>query len=413
MLTVPIILLIVGLAMLVAGLYGKKIPITASLTIPKIERGVVRTISAIMGFGFVIFSIYLFEPELFRPTNTKTSEKKVTSVEEEATPATLQEFNIGKLTFITDHAGNVHPLTSYLKEYGVEISLLKTQELNNLADTRPDIIIVGADTGKFWASQSESILGKLFEDYKVIGIGDGGARLFHQLELEIGWGHGMHGRTSRIQIKVPELLQSPLSIPTSDKVVEVLSSSRYDVVGIYDSGSPIIGGFEGIARWEDHQNHWPIVRQGNYVLWAFDAPTNHMTDEGKQLFINLLVNHQTFPFTPLPVARKKPDYVIAGLISDSLNRQFSHHKWDFKIQKTGRIKATLMWDKQDHGLALILNGPGQVGYFAREDGYSPLTIEFDVTEEHITKGTDWSISVKSFEDLGDTNIDFKLQLSFP
>jgi hypothetical protein len=32
--------------------------------------------------------------------------------------------------------------------------------------------------------------------------------------------------------------------------------------------------------------------RGNYLLWGFNAPADEMTNAGKQLFANLLVDHE-------------------------------------------------------------------------------------------------------------------------
>ena len=53
----------------------------------------------------------------------------------------------------------------------------------------------------------------------------------------------------------------------------------------------------------------------------------------------------------------------------------------------------------------------RVGYLARKDGTSPLSLEFAVTEQQITKGSDWSISVTYFRDLGPEPLAFTLKLS--
>jgi hypothetical protein len=421
-LTVPIILLVAGLAMFIAGLVGKTIPITATFTIPQIENKIVRIVAAIMGLFFIMVSLYLFNPELVKqidsgksgtqpPPSTPTVTAVISPTETLGSPSPSKLLPF-RMTFIANNTGAIRPLISYLEEQGAEVSLITTQELNKLAATRPDMIIVGADTGDFWNTQSQPIMAQLFENYKVIGLGDGGARLFDQLNLEIGWGNGAISTSPTVTVEIPELVRTPFVISATDNVIDVYRSGSYDVIGIYDEGSSIVAGFEGIARWKD-SHHWPITRQGNYVLWAFDAPTEQMTIQGKQLFVNLLLSHKVHPAVPLSQARKKVSYIETGRISDRLTEQFSHRKWIFQVQHVGQIKATLTWNAPDHSLALILNGPGQIGYFAREDGVSPLNIEFTVTEEHLLKGTDWSITVESFENLADAAIDFNLQLSLP
>ncbi len=63
------------------------------------------------------------------------------------------------------------------------------------------------------------------------------------------------------------------------------------------------------------------------------------------------------------------------------------------IKEPSRIQATANWTQENVKLALILNGPGQTGFYARKDGYPPLSLEFEVTPDLANKGSGWSVSV--------------------
>ncbi len=54
--------------------------------------------------------------------------------------------------------------------------------------------------------------------------------------------------------------------------------------------------------------------------------------------------------------------------------------WRLLPGAAGAITAEATWSG-GASLALILNGPGQTGYFAREDGTSPLVLRFRLTPE--------------------------------
>ena len=66
------------------------------------------------------------------------------------------------------------------------------------------------------------------------------------------------------------------------------------------------------------------------------------------------------------------------------------------VDSVGIISAEATWTGGASNLALILNGPGQVGYFSREDGPSPLSLSYTVTSADLSKGTDWTISIVNF-----------------
>jgi hypothetical protein len=290
--------------------------------------------------------------------------------------------------------------------------LLTTDELAKIPAIAPDIVVVAADTGNSWAKQPQSALRLVFENYKVIAVG-AGSKLFAALGLEIDSDHAMGDPSgTSVIVQNQALLKSPQPISASDGFLQV-SQPGGTITGVYDEGSPDIAGFEGIAKWKNHPDHWPIARQGNYVFWGFDLPPGQLTDAGKRVFVNLLFDQRSHPAVPLSQARRKLEYVQPGPVSDRLNAQFPTGILHFQVRRPGRILAKVSWNPAQRSLALILNGPGQVGGFARKDGVSPLEIMWDVTDKNISAGIDWLIKVTAFGDVGSAVIDYKLDLSFP
>lgn len=323
-------------------------------------------------------------------------------------PAPPGALNSARVVFVTDRPDRTQALVEYLKQQGAVVSVTSTADLAAVASARPDLVIVGADTRDYWKTQSKAIVRRLFEGYRVLGLGEGGSGLFFMLDLKLAG--VMHTNSTEVAIHVPELLRTPLAVAASERTVDVAVRGG-DVIGVYDFGSPAVGGFEGIGRWPAHPNHWPIARQGQYALWGFTASADQLTESGKRLFANLLAEHRTRPLATLSQLTKV-EYVKPGLISERLTAQFSKHEWFVQLRRPGRIQASLLWQPAERGLALILNGPGQVGYFSRKDGTSPLVIEFEATAEHVSKGSDWRISVSAFGSL-EKAIDYRLDLSFP
>lgn len=86
----------------------------------------------------------------------------------------------------------------------------------------------------------------------------------------------------------------------------------------------------------------------------------------------------------------------------TLSREFSFAGADklvveLKIAGPGKIRARAVWTGAAARLALILNGPGMTQAYARRDGPSPLSLEFDLTDELAAKGSEWRISVVGFQ----------------
>lgn len=86
----------------------------------------------------------------------------------------------------------------------------------------------------------------------------------------------------------------------------------------------------------------------------------------------------------------------------TIDREFSLSGVDklvveLKIAGPGKIRAKAVWTGTASSLALILNGPGMTQAYARRDGPSPLSLEFDLTDELAAKGSDWRLSVAGFQ----------------
>jgi hypothetical protein len=107
---------------------------------------------------------------------------------------------------------------------------------------------------------------------------------------------------------------------------------------------------------------------------------------------------------------------INGLLRVALEKSFrlsqelgDREIIDFQITEPGSIILEAEWEASE-SLSLILNGPGQTGYYARKDGDSPLRIEYEVTQADIAKGNDWRISIVNFSQQRDVSGSFRVSL---
>jgi len=323
-----------------------------------------------------------------------------------------------RLTIVSEQQDIGRMFASYLKEQGAVPSLVSTNELAKLPLSQPDIVVVGSDTAGHWQQNDANQLKQIFENYKVIGVGEAGAELFTQLGVPLS--AIMGGDEDTVTVATPDILKSPIGITADGGRIAVYkekTSSR--LVGLYDMGSPDIAGFEAVARWQKFPHHWPIARRGNYLFFGFDLAVDKMTESGKSLLVNIISNHKAQPWLPLSKiveqvkSRKEFERILPGLSNGTINAQLSQTRRTFQVTQPGLIKATLTWESKACQLALILNGPGQTGYYARKDGASPLSFEFLVTEAHIAKGSEWTITVSCFENMGSNSLDYTIQLAYP
>ncbi len=83
---------------------------------------------------------------------------------------------------------------------------------------------------------------------------------------------------------------------------------------------------------------------------------------------------------------------------------------EFNLTLPGVITAEAEWLPTVSPAALILYGPGQMNYYLRNNGESPQKLEFNVTERHVARGTEWSIVVLNQQDV---KISGMLKVRFP
>jgi hypothetical protein len=80
-----------------------------------------------------------------------------------------------------------------------------------------------------------------------------------------------------------------------------------------------------------------------------------------------------------------------------VNRAFGDRDdYDLTLTRPGRLRLRAVWRGTAASLALILNGPGQVGYYARKDGGTPLAIDFELTPALLQRGENWRVSIVNF-----------------
>ena len=81
------------------------------------------------------------------------------------------------------------------------------------------------------------------------------------------------------------------------------------------------------------------------------------------------------------------------------------------LEANGRIDTEAIWNGNPASLALIINGPGQVGYYAREDGSSPLSVNYNVTLTDFGFGDYWRVSFITFSQTN--GVDASISLIYP
>ncbi|MBN1807237.1 MAG: right-handed parallel beta-helix repeat-containing protein [Sedimentisphaerales bacterium] len=178
-----------------------------------------------------------------------------------------------------------------LVTYGCSTDLISIDEISTTSLDSYDIIITADDTGDSseWWGDTESVTAIENSGRPVIGLGEGGYAFFGQLELAIGWPHGVHGSHNSIYVVEPNsplfVTPYPVEIP-EDSILQLYSESNYVPLFL----SPVPDTVTTLGRDADSPGYYPLATEHNrYIFWGFSASPENMTDIGKHLFINLVI----------------------------------------------------------------------------------------------------------------------------
>jgi parallel beta-helix repeat protein len=196
------------------------------------------------------------------------------------------------------HSSDVEAANSFqslLVAYGCSTSLIGIDEISVTSLDSYDLIIVGDDTGinANWGDV-ESVSAIENSGKPIIGLSEGGCAFFGQLELSIGWSHGMYGNNNSFYVLDPNssLFDTPYPVEIPEDLILQLYSESNSYISIYFPGkprtSPETASAIGLRLGSSH--HYPLVIEHNrYIFWGFSASPENMTDIGKRLFINLVI----------------------------------------------------------------------------------------------------------------------------
>jgi hypothetical protein len=106
--------------------------------------------------------------------------------------------------------------------------------------------------------------------------------------------------------------------------------------------------------------------------------------------------------TSQPLRVVEPDRATVSHVFKLGNAFGDRDVFDITLPRAGLVRIRVDWRGTTERLAVILNGPGQTGYYARRDGVAPLNIEFNVTDELFRRGANWRVSVVNFSRRGDS-----------
>ncbi len=188
---------------------------------------------------------------------------------------------------------------SFLKENRFSVDLIPLEEVAGIDFTKYGVIAVGSDTsfGFEWGTPA-AVAAITRSGRPVLGLGFGGAGFFQEAGLSINWGHGWIGEENSIYVVDPKhvVFNSPnrISLPPN-RVIQLYEATQH--IGEYapdlSSRAVLLG------REPKNLDHYPLVQEGEHLLWGFTASPANMTKVGRSLFLNIVCYlHPLWPRPP-------------------------------------------------------------------------------------------------------------------
>jgi hypothetical protein len=180
-----------------------------------------------------------------------------------------------------------------LEGHGWAVDLMTLAEVG-AADFRPyALIIVGPETGHRYTFDDPDAAGVLAQwDIPILGLGEGGAALFAELDLFINYGQTWFSHNNQVLAVDPlaPFWNEPLAIPVSRKKPRAtLYPKPLQELGVYIPKPHV--GVTPIARENDNSTHYAVTlenRRGReFVLWGYNAGPPAMTSDGRKLLVNI------------------------------------------------------------------------------------------------------------------------------
>lgn len=180
-----------------------------------------------------------------------------------------------------------------LENHGWAVDLMELKDVAKANLTPYSLIVAGPETGHMYDFDDKAAAATLAQwNIPILGLGEGGAALFSELDLFIDYGQTWFSTNNNVVAVDPGTVfwNEPLNIPVDRKnpIVQLYPKPLLEL-GVYIP-TPVKG-VTAIAREENNQTHYPVVAQvrngRKFALWGYNAGPRSMTMDGQKLLVNL------------------------------------------------------------------------------------------------------------------------------
>jgi hypothetical protein len=322
---------------------------------------------------------------------------------------------------ITPDLSSAQLYTRILAEAGVHAKSATLDQTDSLGAQPPGLIIIdGRLQGvKRLAGMLQQ---RSWARAQVIAMGGIGSAVITEIDPDTILADIEYERNDPVIFGAPELPSKlTAGLPTNQPftVYSEIPQNNLANAAVYDHHSLATLGALGIvrrtsvSRFPCAGSYWPVVQQGRCVFWGYTDDPENLTEEGKRLLLNLVkylqseqtksVQAETLELGKAPPLRYSDKLDCAG------TAPVDEQAYPFVVDRPGVIRVQV---HSKEPLALILNGPGRLNAYARQDAIDP-EVAHAATQQEIDNGTKWKVSVKSFDMKPGSKIPYTITIDYP
>jgi hypothetical protein len=183
---------------------------------------------------------------------------------------------------------NVNSFKALLEANSFTVTLIPVASTVSTNYAGYDVIIISASSS-LTKAQMDTLNAK---NKPIVSMSGGGYNSFGQLALAIGKPNGMSGNENTMLVE-----DAALSVYNSPNKIKANTGDSIRLFSVAASASPArmiyvptpSASIEALLRFK--ALYYSVIRQnGKYTFWGFSLPPTSMTQEGQDLFVNVVVD---------------------------------------------------------------------------------------------------------------------------
>lgn len=288
-----------------------------------------------------------------------------------------------------------------LNRQGMAVTLVSIDEVLKTDFSQFALTLIGNDTGNLatWGSDAAQV-GQIAKHSKVLGLGEGGYAFLGQVTAQqlgaLTIGHPMGAHNSVFTVYPVDanlaIYRTPYTISAAKGSALQLYADNMPAVAI---SATSLGSNALPTLYQDANGTYSVVvSQGCYHLWGFSAGPNLMTAQGRNFFVNTVLQAMSMPCAPTTLnspcqeLSRPADIPAAGLINfddlDSSTVIGDVYAALYGVRfENGRTAQAIAYEKAPEQVASAPNVALNAAVAPATNASVPMVITFDGPKTHV------------------------------